>query len=243
MKTIQKQTIGDIVASDYRTTQVFRTFGLDFCCGGNKTIKEAATQGEVDPVHVERALEKLGSERIAKDYNDWSLDFLIDYIIKVHHRFTRDKLRETNTYIQKVAKIHGDQHQELYIVYEEFSSLYSDLIAHLNQEEEVLFPYIKNLIATERDGTEIDSERFGTGAEPVSLLEVEHEEAGQTMKRIRKLTDGFTPPEDACNTYLVLYKNLEAFEKDLHKHVHLENNILFPKALELEKKVQQEISG
>ena len=238
MKYANGQSIGEIVASDYRTAQIFQKFGLDFCCGGNKTIQEAATQKEVDPVEVEKALDALGSEQMANDYNDWTLDFLIDYIIKVHHQFTRDKLREINHYIQKVAKAHGNNHQELYTIYEEFSALYTNLIDHLSKEEEVLFPYIKNLIAAETEGAEIDSRRFGTGAEPVSMMEGEHEEAGDTMKRIRKLSNDFAPPEDACTTYRVLYKTLEDFEKDLHKHVHLENNILFPKALELEKNIQ-----
>lgn len=243
MKYTKDQPIGEIVASDYRTAQIFQKFGLDFCCGGNKTIQEAATEKEVNPIDVEKALGKLGSERIAKDYSDWTLDFLIDYIVKVHHRFTRDKLREMNTYVQKVAKVHGSQHQELYIIYEELSALYTDLINHLTHEEEELFPYIKKLAETDAGYTEIDSEHFGTGAQPISMREGEHEEAGEAMKRIRRLTNDFTPPEDACRTYRVLYKNLKAFEKDLHKHVHLENNILFPKALELEKKIQQRILG
>ncbi len=118
MEDSKDQTIGNIVASDYRTARVFQKFGLDFCCGGHKTVEEAAIQREVDPMEVRRALKELNSTRPAKDYNDWTLDFLIDYIVNTHHRFIREKLPEIDRYLQKVARVHGRQHQELYKVYQ-----------------------------------------------------------------------------------------------------------------------------
>lgn len=238
MEALKEQTVGQIVAQDYRTAQVFRTFGLDFCCGGNKTIEEAAAKEKVDPTAVRRALQNLKSEGEAQEnYNEWTLDFLVDYIVNNHHHFVRNKMPEIEAYAEKVAKVHGNQHPELHKIYTEVMDLYADLIEHLNKEEEILFPYIKELTEAKKNNTVPDNDHFGMGADPVAMMEEEHDEAGETMVRIRELSSDFTPPEDACASYRVLFENLEGFEKDLHKHVHLENNILFPKALKLEKEL------
>lgn len=236
MEALKERTVGQIVADDYRAAQVFRTFGLDFCCGGNKTIAEAAAGKDVDTEIVKKALQDLSNgEKENNNYNDWPIDFLADYIINNHHRFTRDKLPEITVYARKVAKVHGDRHEELIEIYSEFTRLHVEITDHLDKEEEILFPYIKKLVEAEKTGTKPDVANFGMAADPISMMEEEHDEAGASMAKIRRLSNGFTPPEDACATYRVLFKNLEGFEKDLHKHVHLENNILFPKALELER--------
>lgn len=236
MEALKERTVGQIVADDYRAAQIFRTFGLDFCCGGNKTVAEAAAGKSIDPEIVKQALQKLdNTESEHNNYNDWSIDFLTDYIINNHHRFTRDKLPEIAAYAKKVAKVHGNRHKELIEIYSEFTRLHAEITDHLNKEEEILFPYIKKLAEAEKTGTKPDVANFGMAADPISMMEEEHDEAGASMARIRRLSNDFTPPEDACATYRVLFENLEGFEKDLHKHVHLENNILFPKALELER--------
>ncbi len=238
METLKEQTIGQIVSEDYRTAQVFRNYGLDFCCGGNKTIEEACAKKDLDPQEVRTALQNVTAEQNGREnYNEWSLDFLIDYIVENHHKFVRNKLPEIGAYAKKVAKVHGGRHEELKEIYYEFTKLHGEMLNHLNKEEEILFPYIKQLVEDEKNGEKPDSPDFGMAANPISMMEQEHDDAGAAMEKIQRLSSDFTPPEDACATYRILFQNLEGFQEDLHKHVHLENNILFPKALELERKL------
>lgn len=236
---IKERTIGQTVAEDYRTARIFRSFGLDFCCGGDKTIEEACLEKGVDAWEVQTALDNLGKASTGNhNYNDWSLDFLIDYIVNNHHKFVRSKLPEIEFYAYKVAQVHGKRHTELKEIYQLFMKLQNEITDHLDKEEQVLFPYVKELVKAENENSSLqDQPQFGTAAKPVAMMEAEHEEAGGIMEEIKNLSNNFTPPEDACATYRVLFQNLEGFRDDLHKHVHLENNILFPKALELEKRV------
>lgn len=240
MQETNIQTIGQIVADDYRAAQVFRSHKLDFCCGGNKTVEEACAKKGIDPNVVYQGLEQLNQsgETGQDNYNGWSPDFLVDYIINNHHEFTRNKLPEIGAYAHKVAKVHGGRHPELPEIYHEFVALQSELMNHLEKEEQVLFPYIKQLVEADANGTELVSPHFGEVRNPIAMMEHEHDEAGNRMENIRELCDNFTLPQDACTTYRILFQNLEAFEQDLHKHVHLENNILFPKAVKLEKKLK-----
>jgi regulator of cell morphogenesis and NO signaling len=238
MKITEERTVGQIVKDDYRTAQVFQQFKLDFCCGGNRTIEEACAKKDIDTHEVYKALDQLDHVGPKEDnYDQWSLDFLVDYIVNNHHKFTRNKLPEIGKYAKKVAKVHGDRHEELHKIYYEFTMLHTEIFNHLDKEERILFPYIKELVEAEKNGTKPEKPEFGEAANPIAMMEDEHDEAGTSMAKIRQLSNDFTPPEDACTTYRLLYENLEGFEKDLHKHVHLENNILFPKALELEKKL------
>lgn len=238
MKKLKEHTVGQIVAEDYRAAKVFREFGLDFCCGGNKTIWEASTDKDLNPKEVEKALQNISEEDTEHaHYNEWSPDFLIDYIIHNHHIYSREVLPELNFYAKKVLRAHGQDHPELEKVYYELMKLYSKIIEHLDEEEAVIFPYIKKLVEADKHNTIPDTSRFGMVADPIAIMEDDHDEAGETMAKIRELTNDFVLPQDACGTYHVLFKNLQAFELDLHKHVHLENNILFPKALHLERKL------
>lgn len=238
MNTVKERTVGQIVTDDYRAAQVFRNYGLDFCCGGNLTIEEACEKKNVDPDKVHAALQSLTDESGKEDnYDQWSLDFLVDYIVNNHHQFSRKKLPEISAYAKKVAKVHGERHPELTEIYYEFTKLHSEMINHLDKEEELLFPYIKEMVEAEKNNETPEQPDYISAANPVSMMEDEHDDAGAAIAKIRELSNDFTPPEDACTTYRILFENLEGFEKDLHKHVHLENNILFPKALELEKRL------
>ncbi|WP_440999251.1 iron-sulfur cluster repair di-iron protein [Fodinibius sp. SL11] len=238
MNNTEERTVGQIVKDDYRTAQIFQQYKLDFCCGGNHTIEEACAKNDIDPSVVYSALEELNSDGQKDDnYDQWSLDFLVDYIVNNHHEFTRNKLPEIGKYAKKVAKVHGDRHEELHEIYYEFTMLHTEIFNHLDKEERILFPYIKELVEAEKNGTKPEKPEFEEAANPIAMMEEEHDEAGTSIAKIRKLSNDFTPPEDACTTYRILFKNLEAFEQDLHKHVHLENNILFPKALELEQRL------
>jgi len=239
MDTLKERTVGEIVADDYRTAGVFKKFGLDFCCGGGKPVAEACEQKCID---LETLLEELQAVTANGDdshnYKEWSPDLLIDYIEQRHHRFVREKLPEIEIYAKKVAKVHGNSHEELNEILYEFLKMKDEILSHLEKEEQMLFPYIKELVKVEQNNEKIDSKpNFGTVENPVKMMEDEHDEVGAAMEKIQKLSDNFTPPKDACASYRVLFQNLEGLQDDLHKHVHLENNILFPKALELEKRL------
>ena len=232
-----KTKIGDIVASDYRTASVFRTYGIDFCCGGGKMLETAC---ETKGISVQKVLSDLMA--IEKDiptsennYKDWSLNRLIDYIIDKHHTYTSKTLADLDKYLTKTAQVHGDHNPELISILRIFKSLEQELTGHMQKEEMVLFPFIKEIVNSKENDSELFPPPFGAVQNPITMMENEHDAAGNSMKEIRELSNDFTPPEHACNTYIVSYKLLEEFEKDLHKHIHLENNILFPRAIEQEK--------
>lgn len=240
MKNItSERAVGEIVAEDYRTAGVFKKYGLDFCCGGGTSVAEACEQNGIDVDNLLDELEAVTTDGDdSHNYKEWSPDLLIDYIEQRHHRFVRDKLPEIETYAQKVAKVHGSRHPEVNQIREEFLGLKNELLSHLEKEENMLFPYIKELAKCEENDEKMEKRpSFGAVDNPVGLMEIEHDEAGDAMEKIQKLSNNFTPPKDACASYRVLYQNLEGFQDDLHKHVHLENNILFPKALELENRI------
>lgn len=229
MEALQEQPIGQIVADDYRTSSVFNKHGIDFCCGGEKSIEEVCANNEVDLDTLVHELQNLQEEGAREDnYNNWSLDFLVDYIINNHHNKTRELLPELKFYAGKVAMVHGQSHEELIAINEVVNELSEEMMSHMDEEEEKLFPFIKKMVAGE-----LAEQEKNNSAEVIAMMQDEHDETGDMMKKIRSLSSDYTLPEDACNTYTVYFKNLEGFEEELFKHVHLENNILFPKALKL----------
>ncbi|MCP9290135.1 iron-sulfur cluster repair di-iron protein [Gracilimonas sediminicola] len=229
-ETLSQKTVGQIVAEDYRAAQVFRSYGLDFCCGGKVSLEKACTKKGLDVNKIETDLNALDLDTGENhNYNDWSLDFLVDYIVNNHHSFVRKMLPEIDFYAEKVAKVHGERDPELLDILQNVRLLRSEMLGHLQKEEEELFPQIKELVQEQKKGSVKEA--------IVEALEVEHDKAGDLMAKIEELTQGFNPPENACASYRVLFQNLAGFQKDLHKHVHLENNILFPKALELEQRL------
>ncbi len=163
---------------------------------------------------------------------------MIDYIVNNHHFYVVNATSTIEKHLQKVAAAHGEKHPEVISIQEIFNSLKEELLNHMQKEEKMLFPYIKKLNIAVKNSLEVPIAPFGTVDNPLRVLESEHESAGKMMAEINKLSDGYVPPENACGTYIVLYSELKEFENDLHKHVHLENNILFPKALELEGKLK-----
>ena len=230
MKNLSQQTVGQIVADDYRAAQIFRAKGMDFCCGGKKTLASVCKSKNIEMDEVLKELSTLSQPSADQhNYNDWDLDFLAEYIIQNHHSFVRKMLPELNFYAEKVARVHGESHPELLEIREKVKLISNELVDHLKKEEEDLFPQIKDLILKNKSGS--------VKKTLLEVLESEHEKAGELMAEIESLTNNFTPPEGACASYRVLFQNLEGFQKDLHKHVHLENNILFPKALALEQRM------
>lgn len=228
------QTIGEIVAQDYRTASVFKRYGIDFCCGGKRSVADACTEKGVDLATIEQELSELVQQPSAlqMSYKDWAADFLTDYIVNRHHTYVRKAIPEITAYAEKVAKVHGKGHPETLEIFYNWKALASELESHMLKEENILFPYIKQLAKV--DENQVLTPPFETVQNPVNMMEMEHEDAGDLMRKIRELSSDFTPPQDACTTYRVLFNLLEDFENDLHEHVHIENNVLFPKAIQIE---------
>jgi len=235
----EEETVGEMVAKDYRKAQVFKKYGIDFCCGGKKTLSEVSQKKGI-------SLEELKAELKAAEnvesgssisFDKWELDFLSDYITNTHHQYIKDNIPFISELAQKVARVHGANHPEAVQTAAVFERAAQDLSLHLVKEEKILFPFIKELVAAKRNNSVLPDSSFGDVANPIEMMESEHEQAGEDMEEIKALTNNYQVPADACTSYRLLYQKLEEFENDLHKHVHLENNILFPKALELEKEL------
>ena len=232
----QEKTIGDFVAENFRTAEVFKKYHIDFCCKGNRTIEEACENKKANPEEIYRELEEVASRKSEDiDFNAWPLDLLADYVEKTHHRYVEEKSAMLIPFLNKLCKVHGDRHPELFDINKLFLESANDLAAHMKKEELILFPFIKKMVKAKSKGETIDRPHFGTVENPVAMMKEEHEAEGDRFVKISELTNGYQFPDDACGTYQVTFRMLEDFENDLHKHIHLENNILFPKAIELER--------
>ena len=227
--------IGDIVADNYHAAGVFKEFGIDFCCGGGVSLEKACEKRNIDIARVVAKLNLLHKSDLNPDqnYNAWEPGYLIDHIEKTHHNFVRTKTGEIAAYAEKVARVYGEQYPENVEIFEKFVALSKELLNHLESEEVRVFPLIRTIFEARMRGEKISQEIIDSLRKELDLMEKEHEGAGDIMKEIRELSNQFTPPADACRTYQILYLNLAGFEEDLHKHVHLENNILFKKAEQL----------
>lgn len=233
------ETLGEIAAKDLKKAQIFKKYGLDFCCGGKKTVKEACVEKGIDAVQVEKELQQAESaiQSHPIPYNEWNLDFLTDYIINTHHAYTRKVLPDIKTYANKVRRVHHTYHPELVRIDELVLAAYEELFSHMHKEEKILFPYIKKLVAAQNTQTNHERSPFGVIQNPINIMEMEHETLGNYLKELRELSQDYRLPEDACASYSLLYRMLEALEEDIHLHIHLENNILFPKAVEMENSI------
>ncbi|MGE4432677.1 MAG: iron-sulfur cluster repair di-iron protein [Bacteroidales bacterium] len=225
----KEKSIGEIVAEDFRSASLFKEAGIDFCCGGKKSLNEACAEVQVDVLPFIARLEAftLTEPGHSVNFKEWDLDFLADYIVQNHHKFVLKQLPDLLVYTQKIAEVHGQNHPELLEVADLFCDIDKELRQHLRNEEEVLFPAVKQLLKG------FDANAAAVVVSEINRMDGEHEFAGGAMDQINRITHGYTLPDDACNTYRVCFKLLEAFEDDLHVHVHLENNILFPKSVQL----------
>ncbi|NHE56496.1 iron-sulfur cluster repair di-iron protein [Cyclobacterium plantarum] len=241
METAQKITIGELVARDYRAATVFESFGIDFCCKGNRTIEEACETKKVNVSEVKIALDNLldNATDDRHDFNFWPLDILADYIEKKHHRYVEERIPLLLQYLNKLCKVHGESHPELFEITRLFSTSASELSAHMKKEELILFPYLRKMVKKPIRSSGVKASNFRSVKLPIHMMMEEHETEGDRFKKIAELTNNYNPPADACNTYKVTYSLLEEFEGDLHKHIHLENNVLFPRSIAHEAKIQQ----
>lgn len=239
MNITENSIIGELVASDYRTASVFKQHRIDFCCNGNRTIQEACDKKKTG---TDRLIEELkqvvySSNSAAIDYASWPVDLLADYIEKKHHRYVESKIQEIKPLLKKIVSVHGAQHPELAEVEALFTASAGELSMHMKKEELILFPFIRKMTANQLAGEVTPLPHFGTVQNPINGMHHEHDTEGERFRTIAELTNHYTPPSDACATYQVTFSLLKEFEEDLHLHIHLENNILFPKAIQLEQQV------
>ncbi|WP_413998040.1 iron-sulfur cluster repair di-iron protein [Flavobacterium sp. W1B] len=237
MEAFRKITIGEFVAQDFRTAAIFSKYGIDFCCKGNRTLEEVCDKKVITPDELLEQLETVLATKndAGIDFKSWPLDLLADYIEKTHHRYVEQKIPVLLQFLDKLCKVHGANHPELFEINELFIGCAGELTQHMKKEELILFPFIKKMVNATMNHQMIQAPGFGTVENPIAMMMDEHEAEGDRFVKIASLTNNYTPPADACNTYQVTFAMLNEFEQDLHKHIHLENNILFLKSVALEK--------
>jgi len=226
------ESIGQIAAKDIKKVEVFRKYGIDFCCGGKKSLAKVCEEKGLELSIVEAELNSANdtAPHIHTNFNDFPLDFLCEYIVNAHHSYAKKTLPILVELADKVSNKHGARHPELEKIANLVGLINTELILHMRKEEVVLFPFIHKLVSKDGFNSTKDLIR-----EPITLMEMEHESVGSYLDEIELFTNKFTPPANACNSFQLLYHTLKQFNEDIHLHVHLENNILFPKALDIIK--------
>lgn len=232
------KTVREITIEMPGATRVFEKMGIDYCCGGARPIAEACRTAGVTVEEVVRSLEQFeASTQASAESNDWraeSLTTLITHIKNKHHLFTREELDGIEPLLAKVCSVYGERRPELSQIQALFDELKRELLLHMKKEENILFPYITEMEGAISAGLSAPAPMFGTVRNPVRMMMIEHDGAGDVLRKIRRLSNDFTPPADACVSFQTLYNRLDDLEQDLHQHIHLENNILFPGAIEKE---------
>lgn len=233
------ETVGTLAAKDYRNTKIFRQLGINFSYAGNKTLEEASKEAGITLEQVKVALEEgsLTKPVTAKQYNKWDMDVLIEYIINTHHRYAKENAVIIYDLAQNVAYRYCEKHPELAKLVTALFLFLNDLLNHLKKEEQILFPNIRQLLKKKSSMCGITYTTFGFIKESVIGMQKEHLAAGNELKLFRQITNDYLLPADACISHQYLYKKMKEFEDDLFLHVHLENNILFPKAIMLDEKL------
>ncbi|MBM3415697.1 MAG: iron-sulfur cluster repair di-iron protein [Bacteroidetes bacterium] len=235
MIDLKTKSLAHIVIQHQQAAAVFEKYQLDFCCRGKRTLQQACDEKNLDVNEVLNELSQRTSPHnnsVTADFEKMTLKQTADYIVEKHHSYVKKELPLILSYMQKLAAKHGERHPEMLKVFELFAAVKEEMEMHMQKEEMILFPRIKEIERMADEGAEIRINQNYIQA-PVNIMEQEHDHAGDMMKEINRLTGGFTPPADACTTYRLSFAALQAFETDLHRHIHLENNILFPKALQL----------
>lgn len=240
MENIKQKTVAQVVTENIETAHVFKKYGIDFCSKGFITVEKACENRSIDINKLIKEL--LNSDAPPKNlpnFDKMSLDKLINYILNHHHQYDRDALPLMMNYSTRVATLHIDECPELKEIQNLTEVLYTEMMSHMGKEESVLFPMIKDMVQCEKDGSKMEDYHFGSVENPISAMEHEHDSATEIFRELRRLSNNFQPPAGASNSFRAFYNLLEDFEADLHQHIHLENNILFPKAAKLESKLNQ----
>lgn len=231
-------SVGNIVAENFAAAKVFKKYGIDFCCHGDVALDKACADLELLPEEVIQALESQEADNKGSiPFASWPLDLLMDYILKIHHRGIRAQGPELLNLLEKVERVHGEAHPELHELKMLVSESLQDLEMHLQKEENVLFPYLYDLYAAFEQGQRMEPMHCGTIANPIRVMKMEHEGEGNRYLHIIELTDHFSVPQDGCASYRLMMQELEAFVDALFEHIHLENNLLFPRFEEIERNI------
>lgn len=238
MQIDHAKPVKDIVLGTPASAKVFEQLGIDYCCGGDKPLDEACRTAGVPLETVTQALETAGRAAHTEDGTiDWSgqpLAKLMNHIVEKHHAFCCQEIMRLEPLLDKVVQAHRAAHPELHRIQAVFSGLSKELQFHFVKEEQILFPYISHMEEAATTGVPFSKPSFGAVDNPVQLMVLEHDDAGAALYEIRSLSNKYQLPADACNSYRALFDGLRAFETDMHEHVHLENNVLFPRALAME---------
>lgn len=233
MDGIAEQKVGSIVAENFRTAKIFTDYGIDFCCKGGVKLSDACKKKSVDLNKITAELEQAAQQEDEQNYQDFGMADLVDHIVSVHHNYVEKTIPALKLYLEKIAKVHGDNHPELLEIRDEFFKTSDALTSHMKKEEFILFPYIKAMESASKNQFSLSPAHFGNIENPISMMEEEHDTEGERFRKISELSNNYIPPADACQTYKVAFEMLQEFENDLHTHIHLENNILFPEAKEV----------
>jgi len=239
MSVTAEKTVRELALENSGATRVFEKLGIDYCCGGNQSLEQACRAANLP---VDRVLDSLEmaeeATRATQKIHDWQrepLGDLVAHINNTHHKYTREEIARLGPLLEKVCAVHGKNHPELLHVRASFTGLAQELAMHMMKEEMVLFPYIVRMEEAVLQHEPVLPPPFGSVQNPVSMMEQEHESAGAALRAMRQASSGYSPPADACVSYQTLYEALLEFEADLHQHIHLENNILFPRAIAMEQ--------
>ncbi len=239
MSITTERTVRELALENPAATRVFEKLGIDYCCGGNKSLEQACLAANLPLGKVLDSLESAtqSAQTVQKDHK-WPSEMLADlaaYISNIHHKYTREEIARLGPLFNKVCSVHGKNHPELLRIRASFEGLAQELTMHMMKEENVLFPYIVRMEESVIENVPVLPPFFGSVQNPVSMMEHEHESAGNALRSMREASSGYTPPPDACISYQTLFNALRDFEADMHQHIHLENNILFPRAVAMEK--------
>ncbi|MFN3802648.1 iron-sulfur cluster repair di-iron protein [Belliella pelovolcani] len=237
IKELANRKVGGIVVENFKTAKVFTRYGIDFCCKGRISVSDACEKNGVELSSILADLEQIVVQPEEVHYKDFGLSQLIDHIVTKHHSYVEETIPALKIYLPKLAAVHGGRHPELFAVAQEFLLAADALTTHMKKEELVLFPYIKAMEEADSSGFSLSEAHFGHINNPIGMMEHEHDTEGERFRKIAALTNGYTCPPDGCQTYKVAFAMLKEFEEDLHTHIHLENNILFPKAVNLYQKL------
>jgi regulator of cell morphogenesis and NO signaling len=245
MNELLNKTLAQIVTANHQAASVFEKYHLDFCCKGKRPLSEAITEKKLQAEQVVQELNEVirKPDQNAALLNYITLTQLCEYVVAVHHAYVRQSSEQIFFYLEKIAGKHGDRHPELLKIVNLFTQVKEEMREHMFKEENILFPRIKELEKHSLENSPLALPASGYIEAPISVMEHEHDSAGNVLDQIRELTNNYTPPADACTTYRVAFASLQAFEADLHQHVHLENNILFPRAIEMLKKLNKQAAN
>jgi len=232
MKITPDTQIRNVVKLNFKTAQLFHANNIDYCCGGSKTISEACHDAGIQPEKLIVQLEKVAEngDPDTEYINSLSPDELCDYIVKRHHSYVKNSIPFLKDSLEKICNVHGTNHPELFEIKKLFNESAGELIMHMQKEEIMLFPYIQKMVKAKKDDSPISRSVFGSVTNRIRMMVSEHEAEGSRFDKIAEISKNYNIPGDACTTYKATFKKLNEFENDLHRHIHLENNILFPNA-------------